>query len=212
MLKPWLYRLRCKRLLKNCQHDFLCDYLSGQITQSKQELTPTRLLALDLETTGLDTSDSQVISMGWVIIENNKINLASARHYLLNSSVQMNQSAVIHGITDSDIQNGFAIESIFKEFIQTLKGSCLLAHNAVIEKEFLNLISQEYFSQELPLRLIDTLKREQQRFRMSGQNLASGGLRLAACRERYNLPVYRAHNALSDALACAELYLAQESY
>jgi len=182
-----------------------------QITHSKQQKTPSRLLALDLETTGLDAKSSQVISMGWVLIEDNKIDLSSSRHYLLNSSVQMNQSAIIHGITDSDIQTGFNIETIFKELIETLNGSCLLAHNAIIEKEFLNKLSQEYYSQEIPLRLIDTLKREQNRLKHSEKLLQEGSLRLAACRARYNLPVYKAHNALSDALACAELYLAQVS-
>ena len=34
-------------------------------------------------------------------------------------------------------------------------------------------------------------------------------LRLWRARRRYGLPRYRAHDALIDALACAELYLAQ---
>ena len=33
-------------------------------------------------------------------------------------------------------------------------------------------------------------------------------LRLARVRQRYGLPAYRNHNALTDAVACAELYLA----
>ena len=36
-------------------------------------------------------------------------------------------------------------------------------------------------------------------------------LRLWGARERYGLPEYRAHDPLVDALACAELYLAQVS-
>ena len=34
-------------------------------------------------------------------------------------------------------------------------------------------------------------------------------LRLWTARERYGLPSYRAHECLIDAIACAELYLAQ---
>jgi DNA polymerase III subunit epsilon len=37
-------------------------------------------------------------------------------------------------------------------------------------------------------------------------------LRLHALGDRYNLPRYSAHNALSDALASAELFLAQAAY
>ena len=40
------------------------------------------------------------------------------------------------------------------------------------------------------------------------QPIRQGELTLAACRARYHLPDYRAHNALGDALATAELLLA----
>ena len=36
-------------------------------------------------------------------------------------------------------------------------------------------------------------------------------MRLWTARERRALPAYRAHEALTDALACAELYLAQRA-
>jgi DNA polymerase-3 subunit epsilon len=38
------------------------------------------------------------------------------------------------------------------------------------------------------------------------------GLRLAQCRERYGLVTGQQHNALADAVATAELFLAQASY
>lgn len=40
-------------------------------------------------------------------------------------------------------------------------------------------------------------------------NNERGSIRLWGARERWGLPVYKAHEALTDALACAELYLAQ---
>ena len=42
--------------------------------------------------------------------------------------------------------------------------------------------------------------------------IKSGDLRLQACRDRYNLPPYPAHNALIDALATAELLVAHASH
>ena len=44
-----------------------------------------------------------------------------------------------------------------------------------------------------------------------GASRQAGALRLWTARERRGLPVYRAHEALTDALACAELYLAQRA-
>lgn len=43
-------------------------------------------------------------------------------------------------------------------------------------------------------------------------NTKLGSLRLSDTRERYSLPLYQNHNALTDALATAELLQAQLSY
>ena len=56
-------------------------------------------------------------------------------------------------------------------------------------------------------RVVDTLAIELQL--RSHEHDPEGALRLHACRERYQLPRYRGHNAAVDALACGELLLAQ---
>jgi len=43
-------------------------------------------------------------------------------------------------------------------------------------------------------------------------NQKVGSLRLTDCRSRYSLPAYHNHNALTDALATAELLIAQLQY
>ena len=55
---------------------------------------------------------------------------------------------------------------------------------------------------------IDTLEIAQRVFERRNHTIQPGDLRLFNLRPRYNLPQYRAHNALSDALATAELFLA----
>ena len=56
---------------------------------------------------------------------------------------------------------------------------------------------------------IDTLGIEKTRWLRQHNVIKEGCLRLGASRQRYGLPVYSAHNALVDAVACAELFLAQ---
>jgi len=45
----------------------------------------------------------------------------------------------------------------------------------------------------------------------AGEDLPPGALRLSTARAHVGLPRYAAHEALTDALACAELYLAQRA-
>ena len=59
---------------------------------------------------------------------------------------------------------------------------------------------------------VDTMLLEQVQLRRREQPIRTGDLRLQACRDRYNLPAYPAHNALMDALATAELLLAQAGH
>jgi len=56
---------------------------------------------------------------------------------------------------------------------------------------------------------VDTMAIANKRIHLQGKAL---GLRLAQCRERYGLPAGSQHDALADAQATAELFLAQASY
>ena len=62
----------------------------------------------------------------------------------------------------------------------------------------------------LPLIWIDTLRIEKRLQRASNASDESD-VTLAATRERYKLPAYNGHNALADAVATAELLLAQQT-
>ena len=62
-----------------------------------------------------------------------------------------------------------------------------------------------------PCVVVDTLELERRAYANPWAPPADavGGLRLFRARERRGLPMYPAHHALLDALACGELYLAQ---
>ena len=65
------------------------------------------------------------------------------------------------------------------------------------------------YHQSLAFVAIDTMAIERKRLLRKHDVIKEGTLRLDACRQRYNLPVYAGHNASVDALACGELLLAQ---
>ena len=96
--------------------------------------------------------------------------------------------------------------------LAALSGRVLLAHFARIETEFLAAVCEKAWGAALPCVVVDTFELERRAVAGSwGSEPVSGALRLWTARERRGLPVYRAHEALTDALACAELYLAQRA-
>ncbi|WP_395789368.1 exonuclease domain-containing protein [Aquimonas sp.] len=164
-------------------------------------------LAVDFETSGLDTEHDRILSMGWVQVKDARILMPSARHLLIHSDESVGQSATVHGLTDTDIQHGLSLSAAVLELVEALQGRSLIAHGAPIELNFLSAACRRCFGVPPTLRAIDTLAIERRLRRHEVD--PHGYLRLHACRERYGLPNYRAHNAAIDAIACAELLLAQ---
>ncbi len=197
-----------KKLLRQCKDLVMSDYLESQA----KNVRSGEILAVDLETTGLNEKTDVIISIGSVLIRDFKIVLSSCHHQVVRADREMNQSAIIHGITDDELQSGIPLQQAFDVLLEQLNGRTLLAHNAKVEQNFLSVACKKLYDIELFLPILDTIAIENNRLSSNGKIIQKGDLRLSDCRERYNLPAYKAHNALNDALACAELYLAQIKY
>ena len=61
------------------------------------EHTRLRLLAVDLETTGLDPQRDEILSIGMVPVDGLSIVLSGARHMVVRGARSVGQSAVVHG-------------------------------------------------------------------------------------------------------------------
>ncbi|MBV7315524.1 3'-5' exonuclease [Shewanella sp. NIFS-20-20] len=162
-----------------------------------------------MEMTGLDASNDHIVSIGWVAIDGGKINLTRAGSCVLNVAGDVGQSACIHGIVDQDTERGLELARGLELFMEAAIGRVLVAHHSPLDLAFLQQHGGAIWGESLALRAIDTLALEQRRLQLAQQSIGSGALRLDACRQRYGLPVYPAHSAFVDALACAELLLAQ---
>jgi DNA polymerase-3 subunit epsilon len=175
-----------------------------------RDLATLQLLALDLETTGLDARRDTILSAGWITLEGGRVLLGSGEHHLIRTQGEISAaSAVIHAITDDMAAEGEALCSVVTQLLAALNGKVLLAHNATLERRFLDRACRHCFGGPFFVPTIDTLQLALRRLRQRDQPPRGGELRLGALREQYHLPRYKAHNALTDALATAELFLAQ---
>ncbi len=131
---------------------------------------------------------------------------------MLVRGAPVGQSATIHGLTDDTVATGLDLAEALAELLAALRGRVLLAQHATIERDFLGAACRRVYGQPLPCVTVDTMALEHRLLDPNwGQELPQGSLRLGAARERHGLPRYRSHEALTDALACAELFLAQTS-
>lgn len=170
------------------------------------------LLAVDLETTGLDAGTDRIVAMGWVPVDGLAVDLAGARRLVVAGGAGVGESATVHGLTDDVVAAGRPEADALAELLAALAGRVLLAHHAAIETTFLAAACDRVFAAPFATTAVDTLDLQRRVLEGplgSGPEPRPGELRLQASRDRFGLPRYRAHDPLSDALGCAELYLAQ---
>ena len=166
-------------------------------------------LVCDAEMSSLDANEGELLSLGWVGVRNGGIELESARHYLLKTRGSVGQSATIHQLRDCELDEGRSEAEVLELFLSAAAGHILVFHNAALDTAYLNQLTCGAFKAPLLMPTVDTLLLEEAILRRRDTVIKPGDLRLQACRERYNLPTFPGHNALLDALATAELLLAQ---
>ncbi len=158
---------------------------------------------------GLDPNKNQLLSIGWVLIERGRIVNASAKHLLIHADRGAGESSKIHGLIDSSLAGASSVAAVLMLLMKQIPGTVLVFHHAPLDMRFLQKAAIENFRCPLLFSYVDTMLIEKQRIHLQGK---TAGLRLAQCRDRYGLPAGSQHNALADAQATAELFLAQASY
>lgn len=170
------------------------------------------LLAVDVETTGLNPRKDRLLSIGWVPLDGRVIDLSGAREVVLRDTVEassgVGESATLHGLTDDAVAAGVPAGEALERFLDALRGRAMLAHFAVMEIGFISAVSRRERGASLDVPVVDTLDLERRHMERMGTYPRGEDLRLARVRQRYGLPHYGNHRAVTDALACAELYLA----
>ena len=207
-LKRFLALLRA-RYLKITIHPWLLDAWEKTQQAYADKFQSAPLLVVDIETTSLSPQSGEMVSIGWVAIDQGKIQLNSAQHLFLKNVKSVGDSATIHQIRDCQLESGMSLEQAMCAFIQAASGRVLVFHHSPMDLSYLNTYSKQIFSASLLMPVLDTLQIEKKYLDRIGQPIKTGDLTLARTRQRYQLPTSAAHNALSDAIATAELLLAQ---
>ena len=176
------------------------------------------LVALDLETTGLDAGRDAIISVATVPFSIRRIPLAERGYWLVRPPRDAldQDSVVIHHITHSALANAPEPSAVLPEVLEHLRGRIPVVHYRYMERAFLDAAARQCLGEPLQFPLIDTMGLEAERYRYSVRarlaqfiRRAPVSIRLPDSRQRYRLPRYDGHHAIHDAIGTAELLQAQ---
>ena len=182
--------------------------LSSPLPRAAADIADTEFVALDIETTGLDASTADMLSVGWVVIRGRRILLDSAETWMVRPSGEVGDSASVHGLTDTVVGGGHDWGVVLDKVVRVLAGRVLLVHHAGLDKALLDRMCLQRFGTKLLVPVVDTLAVELQRLQRNHHVESTASLRLSDLRDTYGLPRYAAHDCLVDAIATAELFLA----
>ena len=168
---------------------------------------PKKYIILDTETTGLEVKQGhRVIEIGAVLLNDRKKSKDHFHSYLNPSRLIDEEASKVHGITNADLEDQPGFEEIAEKFIQFIKGSTLVIHNAPFDVGFLNnelrLASTSYPMIEDICEIEDSLLIA--RDKHPGQRNS-----LDALATRYDISGYDRtfHGALLDANILADVYM-----
>ena len=166
-----------------------------------------RQIALDTETTGINTSDGhRIIEIGCIEMENRRIT-GKEFHCYINPGREIDEGATrVHGLTYEKLKNEPLFKDIKSDFMNFISDSELIIHNADFDIGFLNhelsLVKSSNVIEDKAL-VLDTLK--------MARNMHPGKKNsLDALCNRYEIDrsMRQVHGALIDADLLAKVYLA----
>jgi DNA polymerase-3 subunit epsilon len=171
--------------------------------------------ALDLETGGLDPRADPILSVGMVPIRAGGIRLGEAFATLVRPgpTAAIDPASIrAHHLLPGEVQAAPPLSAVLDEIDRRLREGALLVHQAAIDVAFLRRAYRRERRRWPDPPVVDTVAllikaAKRARFVNPDAPEHEPELNLAAARRRHGLPDYGSHDALTDAVAAAELFL-----
>lgn len=175
--------------------------------------------ALDLETGGLDARHDPILAVGMLPVRQGTLRLGEAYYSLVRPEAGRTiapESVPTHQLVLGELREAPSIAEVLREVDRRLREGVLLVHHRAMDVAFLKSAYRRCGMRWPGPRVVDTvdlLIRAKRRSPFEDPHLPSElpVLNLSRARREYELPDYQAHDALSDAIATAELFLVLRS-
>ncbi|WP_242637654.1 3'-5' exonuclease [Desulfobacter hydrogenophilus] len=156
---------------------------------------------LDTETTGLDTQNDEIISIGAVRIVNGRILTGEKFNQLIDPKMNIPlESEKIHGINNEMVKGKPNIKEVLPLFYQFSKNTVLVAHNAAFDMKMFSMKEAET-GIKFDSPLLDTLLLALIVYPMHKRH------DMAAIASFAGVNIVGRHTAMGDASATAEIFL-----
>lgn len=181
---------------------FWKEYLKTLKQKPAKTIETTRFVVFDTETTGLDTINDRILSIGAVAVFNNTINVADSFEIYLKQNEFKAESVEIHGILKEGNLKKISEKEAIEKFIKYLGNAVLVAHHTAFDIEMINAALKRMNLPKLKNKSIDTgiLYKK-----LAGKK--DDHFNLDVLSNEFNIPKHDRHTASGDAYITALLFL-----
>jgi len=174
---------------------------------------PDEVVSIDCETTGLDRKRDEIITIAAIKIRGDRILASQAYQVVVRPSVAIAPEAIkVHGLLEADVAHARPIHEVLPDLLHFIGGRPLVGYYIDFDAAMLNKHVRKFIGIGLP----------NPRIEVSGlyYNLKYGDappgtqvdLTFARILEDMKLPLFNQHDAFSDALMTAMIYLGLKDF
>lgn len=195
MFEKWKQKRNFKRL-KEERFSFLFE-----------EPIADEYVVFDCETTGLNPKVDDIISIGAVKINGNKILTNEALHIFVQQTAEINHKSItIHQIRNCDLVGAIPLNEAIEKFLYYIGNRTLVGYYLEFDVAMVNKYIKPMFGITLPNKKeeVSALYYDQKIARIPQGNI---DLRFDSILEDLALPNLQAHDALNDAVMTAMMYI-----
>lgn len=158
------------------------------------------MVAVDFETTTADADAADPLSVGWVGLEEGRVQIGDAGYTLVAHRGEVPVESIrIHRLVPGELSEGVAPEALGDVLREAVDGRVLVAHGAALERRMLDRFEVPYDACLDTLGIVRTLDQRAGR--------PGADARLPEAARRYGVPRLAAHQAHTDALTTAMLLI-----
>ena len=164
-------------------------------------------VVFDTETTGLNPKEDEILSIGAVIIKDNKILTSQTFEIYLRPSKSISSKSIeIHGIRPCDLQNATDVKEGIRGFLEFIGSRDLIGYYLEFDVAMINKYIKPMLGITLPNKMIEV---SEMYFEKEITLIPQGNidLRFDTILKNYDIPNMGLHNAVNDAIMTAMIYL-----
>ena len=183
--------------------EFWHKYVAHFKESKHHSLKDIRFIVFDTETTGLNTKEDRILSIGCVGIENFKIKIVDQlESYVIQEHFNAD-TVKIHGLLKEGTLSKLEEEEAIIQFLDYTKDAVLVAHHAAFDVAMINNALKRMQLPKLKNKVLDT----GHLFQKTKLDTIKEHFSLDELSERFNIPLHDRHTASGDAYITAILFL-----